>query len=138
MKNDKTLKIGDIAITLGYYEANDGGGAEYKIKLSTEKYGEILNNNLIAELIFKERINIDTLGGKSNEENFDNSQIFLKAFSICENVICGYNKKYFFKNVVDLSSLSDKKFDFNLNGSTLSNFFMKIHLDSSGFKSRTP
>lgn len=54
MKNDKTLKVGDIAVTLGYYEANDGNGAEYKIKLSTEKYGETLNNNLIAELIAKD------------------------------------------------------------------------------------
>ena len=29
MKLDDTLKEGDMAITLGYYEANDGGGAEY-------------------------------------------------------------------------------------------------------------
>lgn len=31
MQNDNNLKVGDMAITLGYYEANDGGGAEYKI-----------------------------------------------------------------------------------------------------------
>lgn len=31
MKADTKLKVGDMAITLGYYEANDGGGAEYRI-----------------------------------------------------------------------------------------------------------
>ena len=31
MKLDDTLREGDMAITLGYYEANDGGGAKYKI-----------------------------------------------------------------------------------------------------------
>ena len=31
MKADNKLKVGDMVITLGYYEANDGGGAEYRI-----------------------------------------------------------------------------------------------------------
>ena len=31
MKADTKLKNGDMAITLGYYESNDGGGATYKI-----------------------------------------------------------------------------------------------------------
>ena len=31
MKAYQELKVGDMAITLGYYTANDGGGAEYRI-----------------------------------------------------------------------------------------------------------
>lgn len=31
MKADMKLKAGDMVVTLGYYSANDGGGAEYKI-----------------------------------------------------------------------------------------------------------
>ena len=58
MKADNKLKIGDMAITLGYYEANDGGGAEYKIVTNSEKYYEDLENSLKAELIVKKNNNI--------------------------------------------------------------------------------
>lgn len=51
------LKVGDMAITLGYYSANDGGGAEYLVRNRTnddvEDNGSIhfINNNLVACLI---------------------------------------------------------------------------------------
>ena len=32
MKSNNKLKAGDMAITLGYYSKNDGGGAEYLIR----------------------------------------------------------------------------------------------------------
>lgn len=38
MKLDDTLQEGDMAITLGYYSANDDGGAEYKIVVDSEEY----------------------------------------------------------------------------------------------------
>lgn len=84
MKNDKTLKVGDIAVTLGYYEANDDGGAKYKIKLNTEKYGETLNNNLIAELIIRDSIKIKQFGAYGDGEHDDSK--FLKLFTSIENV----------------------------------------------------
>lgn len=55
MKLDDTLREGDMAITLGYYEANDGGGAEYKIISGDyqDDGGSIhaLNNGLYSSII---------------------------------------------------------------------------------------
>ena len=58
MKLDDTLREGDMAITLGYYEANDGGGAEYIIKNITQQLSfdninmiELSTVNYYAELI---------------------------------------------------------------------------------------
>lgn len=56
MKADNTLAEGMTVQTLGYYEANDGGGATYKIKTTSSSYYEELNNELVAELI----VNNDT------------------------------------------------------------------------------
>lgn len=74
MKADKKLKVGDMAITLGYYEPNDGGGAEYIIiNKSTNDYIDNnliieLNNVLIAKLIIKDFANIKQFGIKENED----------------------------------------------------------------------
>ena len=57
MKLDDSLQPGDMAITLGYYEANDGGGATYKIRTKLdediEDNGSIhfIGDSLVAELI---------------------------------------------------------------------------------------
>lgn len=63
------LQAGDMAITLGYYEANDGGGATYKIT-DTEselEYQETLNNGLYATLIINNsEINVKQLGAKGD------------------------------------------------------------------------
>lgn len=69
MKADTKLKIGDMAITLGYYTLNDGGGAEYKIVDGNYtddgcKYHE-LNNNLFANLIIHGEINVLSCGVKN-------------------------------------------------------------------------
>lgn len=51
MKNAEFLKQGDMAITLGYYEINDGGGAEYKINKIQNGGSESLYNNLYASIV---------------------------------------------------------------------------------------
>ena len=53
MKADINLEDGDMAITFGYYEPNDDGGAEYKItaEKSSVDYQEQLENDLYATLI---------------------------------------------------------------------------------------
>ena len=53
IKADTKLKVGDMAVTLGYYEVNDGGGATYKItnEESETDYQEELENGLYASLI---------------------------------------------------------------------------------------
>ena len=80
MKADTKLKVGDMAITLGYYSVNDGGNGEYRIVSGTYtddggSYHQ-LNNNLYAELIIKNgTINIKQFGAKSDGIT-DNTSIF--------------------------------------------------------------
>lgn len=72
MKLDDTLQEGDMAITLGYYTANDGGGAEYNIvnnEYLINDDGSIhdLNNGLKAELIVRtNKIFAEQFGTKDN------------------------------------------------------------------------
>ena len=61
MKADNKLKVGDMAITLGYYSANDSGNSEYRIVSGNyvddgDSYHE-LENDLFAELIVNNEIN---------------------------------------------------------------------------------
>lgn len=74
------LKDGDIVETIGYYSANDGGGAIYKIREKQESettdtgFIILLNNGLVAELIINdEKVNIKQLG--ATEENDINPYI---------------------------------------------------------------
>lgn len=85
MKADTTLLNTYYVKTLGYYEANDGGGANYLIREATENDVEdngaihILNNGLVAELIIDNVLNIKQLGCKENDENFDNIPLINKG-----------------------------------------------------------
>ena len=70
MKLDDTLREGDMAITLGYYEVNDGGGAEYRIindESLEDDGGSIheLNNGLKASLN-SNNIYVDMFGAKGD------------------------------------------------------------------------
>lgn len=119
MQNDKTLKVGDIAVTLGYYEINDGGGAEYKIKLNTEKYGEILNNNLIAELIIKDNVIVEQFGAYGDGEH-DDTESFINAFNSSSSIECTAGKKYELgKNIIVLNKYNS--YSLNLKTSQLIN-----------------
>ena len=52
MKADTGLLDGGVCRTLGYYAANDGGGAFYKVRATAPaSYYETLSNGLFAELI---------------------------------------------------------------------------------------
>lgn len=61
MIEESSLKAGDTIITLGYYNANDGGGATYLIRSKesndVEDSGSIyfLDNGLVAELVIKDK-----------------------------------------------------------------------------------
>lgn len=106
MKADENLKVGDMAITLGYYEANDGGGAEYKIISGNYEnngcsYHE-LDNGLFAEIaIDRKRTFI-----KSNFLNLSDENSSIAAIDnfnkICSILNRGYNilftKMYYVKN----------------------------------------
>lgn len=86
MKVDEKLKVGDMAITLGYYEPNDGGGAEYKIENTKNiiKIQEELENKLLATLIIKDKVNIKQLGAYG-DDNHDDTQIIQAAFDFIKN-----------------------------------------------------
>lgn len=70
MKADDTLKAGMYAQTVGYYEANDGGAAIYKItsEESQSEYQEELGNGLYATLKIDEKIKIKQLGALSGND----------------------------------------------------------------------
>ena len=83
MKLDNTLREGDMAITLGYYEANDGGGAEYEIIDNSELQEDDcivykLNNNLKAKLVYSTIVKAEQLGFKGNDLSFDNNMVYKK------------------------------------------------------------
>ena len=85
MKADTTLKDGMCAVTLGYYEPNDGGGSDYIIRIKkpdeSEDGGSIIfiNHNLVARLVVKnDTINIKQFGCK---EDIDNSNNLINAIN---------------------------------------------------------
>ena len=91
MKAATNLTNGSYAKTLGYYNANDGGKALYKIRTKTNddviNEGSIValsDNTLIAELIDDEKgiINVLQWGAYSDSET-DNTSIFNTIIDYC-------------------------------------------------------
>lgn len=75
MKADTKLKVGDYICTLGYYEANDGGAGDYRVVSGnyTDNGGSYhqLKNNLYAELIIKDKINVKQFGAYGDNTHDD-------------------------------------------------------------------
>ena len=89
MKADTKLKAGDMAITLGYYEVNDGGHGEYVIVdddtlVSDDGSIHILSNGLRAKLIVDNEINVKQFGAKGNGIDLDNTPL-LNALNYIKN-----------------------------------------------------
>ena len=113
MKADTKLKAGDMAITLGYYEVNDGGRAEYKIVSSSDSYYETLNNNLKAELIINNKINVKWFGAYGDGTHDDatalnNALNFGRTSSIA--IYSPKNNTYLVGNPLNFSDIT---LDFN-------------------------
>ena len=74
------LVAGDMAITKGYYSANDGGGSNYNIvndNTLVDDGGSIieLNNGLRAKLIINDKINVEQFGSYGDSIHNDTNTI---------------------------------------------------------------
>ena len=74
---DANLNSGEYAVTAGYYAANDGGGALYKIRVASDEDVEdeafiisLSDNTLNAELIVQDnKVSICQIGGRSQAKD---------------------------------------------------------------------
>lgn len=79
---EANLRDGDCAITLGYYNIDDGGDGLYKITSGSADniFSYEISNGNIAELINKKEFNILQIGAKRNDPTFDNVNILETIF----------------------------------------------------------
>ena len=87
MKADNTLSEGMYASTVGYYEANDGGAATYKItsEESETEYQEELENGLYATIVIQGKANVKQFGAYGDNTHDDTIAIN-KALLYSSNV----------------------------------------------------
>ena len=119
MKADKKLKVGDMAVTLGYYEVNDGGGGTYLIRTKTvsdvDDGGSIhqINDELVSELIVDNCVNIKQFGAKSikvtSESNIPDTDTINTPLKNMINYVMklareNLNKGYNFKALIPAGS----------------------------------
>jgi len=110
MKAYQKLIEGDMVITLGYYNANDGGGAEYKIVngsyINDGGNYHKLNNGFFAELIIKgNKINVKQFGAKGDGIT-DDTAFIQHALNNGGTIIIPYGT-YMIDAVVRLSCISN-------------------------------
>ena len=123
LKQATNLIDGSYAKTLGFYEKNDLGGAEYFIRNKTvndvENNGTIhfLTNNLVAELVNKNTFNPEIFGAYGDGNNNDTNALNLMFNANCQNFI--NNKYYKFTNISinnkETIKISGGKFEGHLN-----------------------
>ncbi|HEY0668423.1 MAG TPA: hypothetical protein VGD22_09630 [Sphingobacteriaceae bacterium] len=84
LRNDSSLKVGDIVRTSGYYHPGDGGQAEYVIrKESDAEIGSIiLKSKMVASLINVSSVNYKMFGAVGDGKNDDGVQVKL-AHTYC-------------------------------------------------------
>lgn len=84
MKSATNLVEGSYAKTYGYYDVNDGGGAEYKIRTVTvsdnvdEAFLIEISETLVAEMIIKDQVNIKALGARPMKK--DGTKYDIKSY----------------------------------------------------------
>lgn len=119
MKNATNLVNGSFAKTYGFYSYNDGGGAFYKIRNVTTS--DVINNanliaineNLVAELIINNSLNILQIGVNPEED-------ITSYLQLLNNIIPKYKIKeinfpsyeYILNGYVTYNNLSDCVFNF--------------------------
>lgn len=106
---DTTLVNNMKVKTLGYYEMNDGGGADYIVtsQIDNTKYQEQLSNGLFLELIIQ---NIDFLQfGAKNDKTFDSTTFIKKAINYTKTsnktIILNRKSEFLISESLDISNL---------------------------------
>ena len=107
------LKVGDYAITKGYYTANDGGGAIYNVRTKTqnetadEMFVIGISDTIVAELIINNEVNIKSLGAygdgiHDDTSIFNNALAKIKDFS--NNVLLLDKGTYIITDTIEMPS----------------------------------
>lgn len=108
MKRCSSLVEGSTCQTLGYYSANDGGGAIYlireKLETDIEDAGSIhfINNILVAELIKEPIINVKKFGAKGDGKS-DDTNAFRNAINFITNQVLLIPDGVFLINNIDIN-----------------------------------
>lgn len=127
---------GDFVNTAGYYSANDGGGAKYKIRTKTnaDTPNEMdliaIGLSLVGELITNGEVNIKQLGAKGDGLT-DNTQIIQYAINNYSNILL-LNENYLVTNSIVINNSNknilgkSKSSTITYNGDDSSDFIIKI------------
>lgn len=108
MKMDVALESSYLVQTLGYYEENDGGAADYLIREKTDADVEdggtimFLGNGFVAELIVGDSINVEQFGAKGDGVN-DDTEAIQKAIDSGLKVVLNPKKKYMFSKTLNIT-----------------------------------
>ena len=112
MKLATNLINGSYARTLGYYSANDGGEATYKItnNISIGEYQETLTGDLYATLITEDSCNVKQFGAYGDNTHddttsFTNAISFIKNHNLGELIIP--NGTYYITDEIEIEELNN-------------------------------
>lgn len=89
---DKLIRVGTVAITLGFYKQRDGGGAKYIVRTRAEDDIDgvgvvLLKNGLSAEMVIEHNeVAFEQLGAKCDDNTFDCNTYLIKYISLCNKI----------------------------------------------------
>ena len=108
MKASDTAIVNRPCVTLGYYAANDGGGAVYIVRSKTDADTDnggtiiVLDNGNVAELITPEVVCAEIFGAHGDGVS-DDSDALQKMLDYGGNIVLNKNKKYAFSTTLKIS-----------------------------------
>lgn len=140
MKEDISLIVDTVCVTLGYYKPNDGGGATYRVRekktSDIDDGGSIhilANNNYVAELISGDYVTPEMFGAKGDGVA-DDTNAFEKALNFSGIIKCGREKIYNFLGVINARNKCAIIFDGN--NSKFKNFAIELWLKDDSYENR--